>query len=30
MDNWQEWLIWIHDDTIIVAGYFLIVIVVAF
>ena len=30
MDNWQEWLIWIHDDTIIVAGYFLIGIVVAF
>jgi hypothetical protein len=30
MDNWQEWLIWTHDDTIIVAGYFLIGIVVAF
>ena len=29
MDNWQEWLIWTHDDTIIVAGYFLIGIVVA-
>lgn len=30
MDNWQEWLIWTHDDTIIVAGYFLIGIVFAF
>ena len=23
MDNWQKWLIWTHDDTIIVAGYLL-------
>jgi hypothetical protein len=29
MDNWQEWLIWTNDDAVIVAGYFLMGIVLA-
>lgn len=30
MDNWQDWLIWTQQDTLIVAGYFLIGLVIAF
>lgn len=30
MDNWQEWLIWTQDDTILVGGFLLIGVVVAF
>ena len=29
MDIWQEWLIWTHEDTIVVAGYLLIGVITA-
>jgi hypothetical protein len=30
MDNWQEWLIWTQEDTILVGGFLLIGVVIAF
>ena len=30
MDNWQEWLIWTQEDTILLGGFLLIGVVVAF
>ena len=30
MENWQEWLIWTQEDTLIVGGFLLIGVVIAF
>ncbi len=30
MENWQEWLIWTQEDTLLVGGYLLIGVVIAF
>jgi hypothetical protein len=30
MDNWQEWLIWTQEDTLIVGGFLLIGVVIVF
>ena len=30
MDNWQEWLIWTQEDTLLVGGFLLIGVVIAF
>lgn len=30
MDNWHEWLIWTQEDTLIVGGYLLIGVLIAF
>lgn len=30
MENWQEWLIWSQEDTLLVGGFLLISVVIAF
>ena len=30
MENWQEWLIWTQEDTLIVGGFLLIGVIIAF
>ena len=30
MENWQEWLIWTQEDTLLVGGFMLIGVVIAF
>ena len=30
MENWQEWLIWTQEDTLLVGGFLLIGVVIAF